>query len=35
VNPLGGRKTNGAGWFSTHPSTQARIERLRSGEWRS
>jgi heat shock protein HtpX len=35
VNPLGGRKQNGSSWFSTHPSTEARIARLRSGEWRS
>jgi heat shock protein HtpX len=35
VNPLGGRKTNGASWFSTHPSTEDRVQRLRSGEWRS
>jgi heat shock protein HtpX len=35
VNPLGGRKQNGANWFSTHPPTEARIARLRSGEWRS
>jgi heat shock protein HtpX len=35
VNPLGGRKTNGGNWFSTHPPTEARIARLRSGDWRS
>jgi heat shock protein HtpX len=35
VNPLGGRKTNGASWFSTHPSTEDRIAKLRSGDWRS
>ncbi|MDQ3951977.1 MAG: M48 family metalloprotease [Actinomycetota bacterium] len=32
VNPLGGRRVNMASLFSTHPPTEARIERLRG--WR-
>ena len=34
VNPLAGRKQNFAQFFSTHPSTDERIARLRSGSWR-
>lgn len=33
VNPLGGRRANFARMFSTHPSTEERIARLRSGSW--
>ena len=29
VNPLTGRKVNFASWFTTHPPTEARVERLR------
>jgi heat shock protein HtpX len=35
VSPLGGRKANFSNLFSTHPSTEDRIARLRSGDWRS
>jgi heat shock protein HtpX len=34
VNPLTGRRVNFANLFMTHPPTQERIARLRSGEWR-
>jgi heat shock protein HtpX len=34
VNPLSGRRVNFANLFMTHPPTQQRINRLRSGEWR-
>lgn len=42
VNPLatyardhnGKVRKSGGGWFSTHPSTEERIRRLREGEWR-
>jgi heat shock protein HtpX len=34
VNPLGGRRVNFANLFMTHPPTEQRIARLRSGEWR-
>jgi heat shock protein HtpX len=34
VNPLSGRRVNFANLFMTHPPTQERIARLRSGEWR-
>jgi heat shock protein HtpX len=34
VNPLSGRKVNFANLFMTHPPTEQRIARLRSGEWR-
>ncbi len=33
VNPLAGRRANFARMFSTHPSTDERIARLRSGSW--
>jgi heat shock protein HtpX len=35
VNPLTGRRVQFANLFSTHPPIDARIARLRSGEWRS
>src|SRR5438105_7648787 len=35
VNPLTGRKMAFSTLFRTHPPTAERIERLRSGEWRS
>ncbi len=35
VNPLTGRKIQAARWFMTHPSTEDRIKRLRSGDWRA
>jgi heat shock protein HtpX len=35
VNPLTGRKVQFANLFTTHPPTQDRIERLRSGDWRN
>jgi heat shock protein HtpX len=35
VNPLTGRKVQFANLFTTHPPTEARVERLRAGEWRS
>jgi heat shock protein HtpX len=35
VNPLTGRKVQFANLFRTHPPTDERIERLRSGEWRN
>jgi heat shock protein HtpX len=34
VNPLSGRRVNFANLFQTHPPTEQRIARLRSGEWR-
>jgi heat shock protein HtpX len=34
VNPLAGRKVNFKSLYSTHPSTEDRIARLRGGEWR-
>jgi heat shock protein HtpX len=34
VNPLSGRRVNFANLFMTHPPTEQRINRLRSGEWR-
>jgi heat shock protein HtpX len=34
VNPLTGRKVQFANLLRTHPSTEDRIARLRSGEWR-
>ena len=33
VNPLTGRKVSFAKMFSTHPSTEDRIEKLRNREW--
>jgi heat shock protein HtpX len=33
VNPLRGRRVAFANWFSDHPPTEKRIERLRSHEW--
>jgi heat shock protein HtpX len=33
VNPLTGRKIQFANLFSTHPPTEERIARLRSGDW--
>ncbi len=35
VNPLTGRHVSFAGLFRTHPSTEDRIARLRSGEWQN
>jgi heat shock protein HtpX len=35
VNPLTGRKMAFSTLFRTHPPTAERIERLRSGQWRS
>ena len=34
INPLSGRRVNFANLFMTHPPTEQRIARLRSGEWR-
>ena len=34
VNPLTGRKMQFANLFTTHPPTEERIARLRSGDWR-
>jgi heat shock protein HtpX len=34
VNPLAGRKMQFASLFRTHPRTEDRVARLRSGEWR-
>jgi heat shock protein HtpX len=34
VNPLAGRKVSFGNLFRTHPTTQDRVSRLRSGEWR-
>jgi heat shock protein HtpX len=33
VNPLNGRRVSFANWFSDHPPTEERIQRLRSGQW--
>ncbi len=33
VNPLAGRRIQFARLFRTHPPTEQRVERLRSGEW--
>ena len=35
INPLTGRKVQFANLFMTHPPTQDRIARLRSGDWRN
>ncbi|HEX2848952.1 MAG TPA: zinc metalloprotease HtpX [Acidimicrobiales bacterium] len=35
VNPLSGRQVSFGSWFRTHPPTEQRIARLRSGEWRA
>ena len=34
VNPLSGRKMSFANLWRTHPKTEDRVARLRSGEWR-
>jgi Zn-dependent protease with chaperone function len=34
INPLTGRKVAFKKWFTTHPPTEERIARQRSGEWR-
>ncbi len=34
VNPLTGRRVQFANLFTTHPSTEQRVARLRAGEWR-
>jgi heat shock protein HtpX len=34
INPLTGRKVQFASLFTTHPPTEARVERLRAGDWR-
>jgi heat shock protein HtpX len=34
INPLTGRKVAFKKFFTTHPPTEDRIARLRSGEWR-
>jgi Zn-dependent protease with chaperone function len=34
VNPLTGRKMQFANWYRSHPATEDRVARLRSGEWR-
>jgi heat shock protein HtpX len=34
INPLTGRKAQFSNLFRTHPPTEDRIARLRSGEWR-
>ena len=34
VNPLSGQKVDFASWFRTHPKTEDRVARLRSGDWR-
>ena len=33
VNPLTGRRVQFANWFRTHPPTEDRVARLRSGDW--
>jgi heat shock protein HtpX len=33
INPLTGRQVAFKNWFMTHPPTEDRIRRLRSGEW--
>ena len=33
VNPLTGRRIQFAKWFTTHPPTEERVARLRTGEW--
>jgi heat shock protein HtpX len=33
VNPLTGRKMQFASWFRTHPPTEERVQKLRSGAW--
>jgi len=35
VNPLTGRKVQFANLFTTHPSLEDRIARLREGDWRA
>jgi heat shock protein HtpX len=35
VNPLTGRHVNFAGLFMTHPSTEERVQRLRSRDWQN
>ena len=35
VNPLTGRKVQFANLFRSHPATEERVRRLRSGEWRN
>lgn len=35
INPVTGRQVQFRNLFMTHPPTEARVERLRSGEWRS
>jgi heat shock protein HtpX len=35
VNPLTGRQMQFANLFRTHPTTEARVERLRSGDWQN
>jgi heat shock protein HtpX len=35
VNPLTGRKVNFAQWFTTHPSTDDRVARLRARDWQN
>ena len=34
INPLAGRRVQFANLFRTHPTTEDRVSRLRSGEWR-
>jgi heat shock protein HtpX len=34
INPLSGRKVQFASWLRTHPPTEDRVARLRSGSWR-
>lgn len=34
VNPLRGQRAQLASWFRSHPPTEQRVARLRSGEWR-
>ena len=35
VNPLTGRRVQFANLFTTHPTTEQRVARLRAGDWRS